>query len=256
MNDALRFLLTESPEPQPLDSVDTWWRRHLELLPRFPAPADLALAGGFRADRLGFAFASALGGLAPTAGMLFAARALQGAFAALLAPAALSLITVTFVAPKERARAFGVFGAISGGGAAIGLILGGILTEYASWRWCLGVNVPIALLTAAAAVYVVHESKAPGDTSYDIPGAFLSINLIQANLITPVLLGNRLTLNPVAIFVGLAFWFFMWGVPGAFIAVPVLAALKVICDHTRPLAAIGEFLGQRDDHERRAVIRA
>jgi EmrB/QacA subfamily drug resistance transporter len=123
---------------------------------------------------LGFALASGLGGLAPTAGMLFAARALQGAFAALLAPSALSLITVTFVAPKERARAFGVFGAISGGGAAIGLIAGGILTEYASWRWCLGVNVPIALVTAAFAVAEVHESRAPGDTRYDIPGAVLS----------------------------------------------------------------------------------
>ena len=105
---------------------------------------------------------------------LFAARGLQGAFAALLAPAALSLITVTFVAPKERARAFGVFGAISGGGAAIGLVFGGVLTEYASWRWCLGVNIPIALITAAFAVYDVHESKAAGDTSYDIPGAVLS----------------------------------------------------------------------------------
>ena len=123
---------------------------------------------------IGFALASALGGIAPTAGFLFAARGLQGAFAALLAPAALSLITVTFVAPKERARAFGVFGAISGGGAAIGLIVGGVLTEYASWRWCLGVNTPIALITAAFAVYEVHESKAPGDTRYDIPGAVLS----------------------------------------------------------------------------------
>ncbi len=123
---------------------------------------------------IGFAAASALGGIAPTAGLLFAARGLQGAFAALLAPAALSLITVTFIAPKERAKAFGVFGAISGGGAAIGLILGGVLTEYFSWRWCLGVNVPIALVTAVAAYYVVHESKAPGDTRYDIPGAVLS----------------------------------------------------------------------------------
>ena len=123
---------------------------------------------------IGFAGASALGGLAPTAGWLFAARGLQGAFAGLLAPAALSLITVTFVAPKERARAFGVFGAISGGGAAIGLIAGGILTQYESWRWCLGVNVPIALITAAFAVYEVHESKAPGDTRYDMPGAVLS----------------------------------------------------------------------------------
>lgn len=121
----------------------------------------------------GFALASALGGIAGSAALLFAARALQGAFAALLAPSALSLITVTFTLPKERARAFGVFGAISGGGAAIGLILGGVLTEYASWRWCLGVNVPIALATAFAAAAVVHESKAPGDKRYDVPGAVL-----------------------------------------------------------------------------------
>ena len=123
---------------------------------------------------LGFAGASALGGIASNAGLLFAARGLQGAFAALLAPSALSLITVMFTLPKERARAFGVFGAISGGGAAIGLVVGGVLTEYASWRWCLGVNVPIALGAAAAAVPFVHESKAPGDTRYDIPGAVLA----------------------------------------------------------------------------------
>jgi EmrB/QacA subfamily drug resistance transporter len=123
---------------------------------------------------LGFAGASALGGFAANAGLLFAARALQGAFGALLAPAALSLITVTFTAPKERARAFGVFGAIAGGGAAIGLIVGGVLTEYASWRWCLGVNVPIALLAALGAVLVVKESRAPGDTRYDLPGAALA----------------------------------------------------------------------------------
>jgi EmrB/QacA subfamily drug resistance transporter len=123
---------------------------------------------------LGFAGASALGGIASTAGLLFAARALQGAFAALLAPAALSLITVTFTESKERARAFGVFGAISGGGAAIGLVLGGVLTEYASWRWCLGVNVPIAIATALAAVPIVRESKAGGNTSYDVVGAVLA----------------------------------------------------------------------------------
>lgn len=123
---------------------------------------------------IGFAVASGIGGIAPNAAALYAARGLQGAFAALMAPAALSLITVTFVAPKERAKAFGVYGAISGGGAAIGLIVGGVLTEYASWRWCLGVNVPIALIAAAFAVFEVHESKAHGDTSYDIPGAILS----------------------------------------------------------------------------------
>jgi EmrB/QacA subfamily drug resistance transporter len=119
---------------------------------------------------LGFAGASALGGAAINAPMLFGARALQGAFGALLAPAALSLITVTFTEVKERATAFGVYGAIAGGGAAIGLILGGVLTQYASWRWCLLVNVPIAILTALAALPIVRESKATGNTSYDIPG--------------------------------------------------------------------------------------
>lgn len=123
---------------------------------------------------LGFAGASAIGGIAQNAGQLYAARGLQGAFAAILAPAALSLITVTFTEGKERARAFGVFGAISGGGAAIGLILGGILTEYASWRWCLGVNVPIAIVAALFAVPIVKESKAGGNTSYDVVGAVLA----------------------------------------------------------------------------------
>ena len=78
---------------------------------------------------------------------------------------------MTFTESKERARAFGVYGAISGGGAAIGLILGGVLTEYASWRWCLLVNVPIALIAAALAVPFVRESRAHGNTTYDVPGA-------------------------------------------------------------------------------------
>jgi EmrB/QacA subfamily drug resistance transporter len=123
---------------------------------------------------LGFAGASALGGIAANQELLFAARALQGGFAALMAPAALSIVTVTFTDPKERAKAFGVFGALAGGGAAIGLIVGGVLTEYASWRWCLGVNVPVALIVAGAAIPIVHESKATGDTRYDIPGALLA----------------------------------------------------------------------------------
>ncbi|MFC6009300.1 MFS transporter [Angustibacter luteus] len=123
---------------------------------------------------LGFAGASALGGIASTQALLFAARGLQGAFAALMAPAALSIVTVTFTDPKERAKAFGVFGALAGGGAAIGLVVGGVLTEYASWRWCLLVNTPVAILVAVLAVRLVHESRAPGDTRYDVPGVLLS----------------------------------------------------------------------------------
>ena len=120
---------------------------------------------------IGFAGASVLGGISSTQGLLFASRALQGAFGAMLAPAALSLINVTFTVPKERARAFGVYGAISGGGAAIGLILGGTLTEYANWRWCLFVNAPIALIAVLLAIPNVKESHAAGNRSYDIPGA-------------------------------------------------------------------------------------
>jgi EmrB/QacA subfamily drug resistance transporter len=127
----------------------------------------------FLVGLLGFAAASALGGAAQNGATLFGARAIQGLFAALLAPAALSLITVTFTEVKERSRAFAVYGAISGGGAAIGLILGGALTEYASWRWCLFINVPIAIAAFIAGTILVTESKADRGSSYDIPGAVL-----------------------------------------------------------------------------------
>ena len=124
----------------------------------------------FLVGLVGFATASAIGGIAANQGMLYASRGLQGVFGALLAPAALALISETFTDPKERAKAFGVIGAISGGGAAIGLIVGGTLTEFFSWRWCLGVNAPIAIAAAILAIKYVHESKAEGDNSYDIPG--------------------------------------------------------------------------------------
>ncbi len=120
---------------------------------------------------IGFAIASAFGGLSTSAWMLYTARGLQGLFAALLAPAALSLISVTFTESKERARAFAVYGALAGGGAAIGLVMGGILTEYASWHWTLLVNVPIAIAAVFLAIPYVRESRATGDTKYDIPGA-------------------------------------------------------------------------------------
>ena len=144
--------------------------------------AGLLLLGGRIADYfgrkrmfvislIGFAGASALGGLAQNSAMLFSARALQGAFAAIMAPAALSLLTVAFTEPKERARAFAVYGGIAGGGAAIGLILGGMLTEFASWRWTLLINVPIAVVAAVAAFRYVSESRASANHGYDLPGA-------------------------------------------------------------------------------------
>ena len=94
-----------------------------------------------------------------------------------------------------------------------------------------------------------NESKSGG------AGSFLLINVIQSNLVSPMVLGQRLTLNPVAIFIGLAFFFWIWGVPGAFLAVPLLATFKIFCDHIASLAAIGEFLGQRDEDERRVTAR-
>jgi len=74
--------------------------------------------------------------------------------------------------------------------------------------------------------------------------------------VSPLLLGRRLALNPVALFIGLAFWFWIWGIAGAFIAVPLLATFKIFCDHIESLASVGEFLGQRDEDERRATVRA
>jgi len=120
---------------------------------------------------VGFAGASLLGGFSVNQQMLFGARALQGVFGALLAPAALSLISITFTDSKERAKAFGVYGALSGVGAAIGLIAGGLLTQYLSWRWCLFVNTPMAIIALFLAIPNVHESKVEGHPHYDVPGA-------------------------------------------------------------------------------------
>src|SRR3954451_20665779 len=115
----------------------------------------------FVAGLTGFAVASALGGAAQSFGVLVAARALQGAFGALLAPAALSLLTTTFTEPSERNKAFGVFGAIAGSGAAVGLLLGGILTEYLSGRWCLYGNLAFAGAAAAGAISLLHNQPHP-----------------------------------------------------------------------------------------------
>jgi EmrB/QacA subfamily drug resistance transporter len=127
----------------------------------------------FLAGAFGFAAASAVGGAATSFGMLVAARAAQGAFGALLAPAALSILTTTFSDPKERGKAFGVYGAIVGAGGAIGLVLGGILTEYLSWRWCLYVNLIFAVPAAMGAVLLLKQQRARAGTRLDLPGATL-----------------------------------------------------------------------------------
>jgi EmrB/QacA subfamily drug resistance transporter len=122
---------------------------------------------------IGFAIASAAGGAAPSFGVLVVARGVQGLFGAILAPAALSLLTVTFTDPKERGKAFGVFGAVAGSGAAVGLLLGGILTQYLSWRWCLFVNVAFAVIAVTGALMLLQNVRSDGDTHLDVPGTIL-----------------------------------------------------------------------------------
>ncbi|MGW2590111.1 MFS transporter [Streptomyces sp. NPDC001515] len=124
---------------------------------------------------IGFALASALGGAAQNQAMLFGSRALQGVFGALLAPAALSLLAVMFTDAKERAKAFGIYGAIAGGGGAVGLILGGFLTQALNWRWTFFVNIPFAIVAALGAYFVIREPAGSRNrSSLDIPGVVLS----------------------------------------------------------------------------------
>src|SRR3954464_14771644 len=114
--------------------------------------------------------APATRGAAQSFGMLVGARALQGVFGALLAPAALGMLTTTFTNPMERAKAFGIFGAIAGGGSAVGLLLGGVLTEYVSWRWCLYVNLLFAIPAAVAAYSLLHNVVPEHRPRLDVPG--------------------------------------------------------------------------------------
>jgi EmrB/QacA subfamily drug resistance transporter len=124
---------------------------------------------------IGFAAASALGGAAQNFTMLLAGRGIQGAFGAMLAPAALSTLTVTFSNPAERGRAFGIFGAIAGAGGAIGLLLGGVLTEYLNWRWCLYVNVVFAVVAVTAAVRLLPRDRPDPSVHLDYPGTVLVV---------------------------------------------------------------------------------
>jgi EmrB/QacA subfamily drug resistance transporter len=119
---------------------------------------------------VGFAVASAVGGASVNFDMLVGSRVAQGMFGALLAPAALSLLTVTFSDTAERARAFGIYGAIAGAGAAIGLILGGALTQWASWRWCMYVNLFFAAVALVGAVVLLSRHVARGTSTLDLPG--------------------------------------------------------------------------------------
>jgi EmrB/QacA subfamily drug resistance transporter len=193
------------------------------------------LLGGRMADLLGrrrvftaglilFAVASLLGGLSQNETQLIAARALQGLGAAILSPAALSILTTTFAEGAERNRALGVWGAVAGSGGAVGVLLGGVLTQYLGWQWVLFVNVPIALFAAAMTSRVLVESRVEGVRHYDVAGAVsvtAGISLLVYALVDAVNAGwtSTQTLGLGAIALALI---------GAFIAIELRTAHPLI----------------------------
>jgi MFS family permease len=128
----------------------------------------------FLVGLVGFAGVSAIGGASVNFTMLVTARACQGAFAALLVPSALSLLTTTFTQPKERGKAFGVFGGIAVAGGAVGLLLGGALTEFLSWRWTLYVNLLFAGVAFTGGALLLTRQRPQGKPVLDIPGVLLA----------------------------------------------------------------------------------
>ena len=145
-------------------------------------------------------------------------------------------------------------------GIIVGIILWALgMPNAALWGVMIFCLEFVPYLGAAVATLVLAIA---GLTTFDtigqalvVPGSFIAVNVLQAYIVTPLLQGHRLTLNPVSIFVGLTFFWFIWGVPGAFLAVPLLATFKIVCDHVASLAAVGEFLGERDEKERRRLLR-
>jgi EmrB/QacA subfamily drug resistance transporter len=169
----------------------------------------------FLVGLLGFAGVSAIGGASVNFTMLVTARACQGAFAALLVPSALSLLTTTFTEPKDRGKAFGVYGAIAAAGGAVGLLLGGVLTEYLSWRWTLYVNLIFAGLAFIGGLLLLERHPSPVKPKLDIPGAMLVSsgvfclvygfsNAATHNWHTPSTWGFLVA--GVVLLVGFAFW--------------------------------------------------
>lgn len=191
----------------------------------------------------GFALASVLGGLSTSLPMLLAGRAIQGVFGALLFPTGLSLLSTTFTDTAERAKAFAVFGAVAGGGSAIGLTLGGVLVEYLSWGWVFFVNVPLAILTAMGAVAWVDDKQPPSRTRLDVVGALL----VGAGLTAAVYgfgeAGDRGWFAPatfIPLTAGVAL-LALFGVVEARVAHPLLP-LRLITDRVRCSAFITQML--------------
>jgi MFS family permease len=195
----------------------------------------------------GFALASALGGWAPNFGILVGARALQGAFGALLVPTALSLLAVTFTEPRERGKAFAIYGAIAGSGAVLGMLLGGILTEYLTWRWCLYVNIPIAVVAGIGGWLVLTDSGSTAKQRFDVAGVLLAGGGLASLVYACTLAVSRgwqstAVAGLLAVSLALLFLFVAWE---ARVANPLLP-LRIVLDRNRggaylawPLALLG-----------------
>ncbi|MBQ3359736.1 MAG: MFS transporter [Microbacterium sp.] len=187
----------------------------------------------FLIGMLGFGAASLYGGLAQQGWELVLARGLQGVFAALLAPAALALLTVTFPTGRERNTAFAVFGTVAGTGAAIGMLLGGVLTEFADWRWCLLVNLVFVVIGVAGGAIVLTESAAEGSKRLDIAGA-LSVTLGLGSLVYGFSLAEGGWAQPLTIgflvLGGVLLGLFVW--VESRVAHPLLP-LRVVADRVR-----------------------
>jgi predicted MFS family arabinose efflux permease len=186
--------------------------------------------------------ASAAGGAAPDFAVLVSARAVQGLFAALLAPSTLTLLATTFTDAKERGRAFAVYGAVAGGGGSVGLLLGGVLTSYASWRWCLYVNLIFAAVAAAGGLLLLANPPRQGRPVIDVPGVVLA----SAGLFALVFGFSRAQTDSWGSSVTLAWLAIGVALLAAFVQVQRLVAhpllpLRVVLDRNRAgaYAAIG-----------------
>ncbi|MFJ2841548.1 MFS transporter [Streptomyces griseofuscus] len=199
---------------------------------------------------IGFAAASALGGAAVSTGMLIGARALQGIFGALLVPAVLSLMSVMFTDTKERAKAFGVFGALSGGGAAIGLVLGGVLTQALSWRFTLLINIVFGIIAVAGALRTLPVPPAGRPRPrLDVPGVVLASGglvgfVYGLSHASGAGWSSAATLGPIGVGAVLLVVFALWQRQAASPLLP----LRVLADRNRggaylavSLAVIGNF---------------
>jgi EmrB/QacA subfamily drug resistance transporter len=191
----------------------------------------------------GFALASALGGAAHSFSMLVTARAIQGAFGAVLAPAALATLTTTFKDPKERARAFSIFGAISASGAAIGLLLGGALTQWASWRWCLFINLFFAAIAMVGVLIFVIPGKSEQRTKLDVLGTLLGsggLFFVVYGLSHAVSSSwsNEITWGSLAVGTALLLFFIRWQQSSKYPLLP----LRLVMDRTRGGSLIALFV--------------